>query len=178
MTDLYLCRHGRTPLNAAGVLRGRQDPDLDEVGRAQAQALAERLAGVHPARVVSSPLRRAVRTATPLADAAGRPVQTDPRLIDRSYGRFDGTAAEPLIARYGSLDAAPGVEPAAEFAERVLAAANDWASGPGPVVLVTHDAAIRILLATLLPDAGVTQLDTGGSVLLTRDADGWLLAGA
>lgn len=75
MTEIYLCRHGRTVLNAAGVLRGRLDPDLDEVGRAQADALAERLTGrgtEKPIRVVSSPLRRAVHTATPLAVALGR----------------------------------------------------------------------------------------------------------
>ena len=40
---IYLVRHGQTPLNAAGVLRGWLDPSLDEVGRQQARRLGAAL---------------------------------------------------------------------------------------------------------------------------------------
>lgn len=187
MTELYLCRHGRTALNAAGVLRGRLDPDLDEVGRAEATALARRLTGVGPdgpigappARVVASPLRRAVQTAGPLADAVGVPVETDRRLIDRAYGRYDGTPAEPLIAEFGSLDAVPGVEPAAAVLARALDAVGAWAAraDAAPVALVSHDVVLRMLLAALVPGGAPTQLETGGAVLLSRQGNRWLLVG-
>ena len=180
MTDVYLCRHGRTPLNAAGALRGRLDPDLDEVGLLQAQALATRLAGVRPVRVVSSPLRRAVQTAEPLAATIGVPVEVDPRLIDRSYGSFDGTPEGPLIDHYGSLDSVPGVESASAVAKRAVAAVSDWAwaSDPGPVALVSHDAVIRLLLATLVPYGAIDRLGTGDSVLLRQgEGNRWLLVG-
>ena len=36
---LIVVRHGRTPANAAGQLLGRRDPELDELGRAQAAAV-------------------------------------------------------------------------------------------------------------------------------------------
>ena len=52
---VLLVRHGRTVLNAENRLRGRLDPELDDVGRAEVRALAEELAGLNPARVVSSP---------------------------------------------------------------------------------------------------------------------------
>ncbi|MBO0747342.1 MAG: histidine phosphatase family protein, partial [Acidimicrobiaceae bacterium] len=55
---LYLARHGRTPLNAAGVLRGRLDPPLDEEGRAEAARLGSALGGVGVRLVVASPLQR------------------------------------------------------------------------------------------------------------------------
>ena len=58
---LIVARHGRTAANAAGELLGRRDPALDDVGRAQAAAIAT----VVPAgaRVISSPLTRCVQTA-------------------------------------------------------------------------------------------------------------------
>lgn len=182
MTELYLCRHGRTALNAAGVLRGRIDPDLDEVGRAEAVALAARLTGADrvgepPIRVVASPLRRALQTAGSLAEAAGVPVEMDRRLIDRAYGRYDGTPAEPLIAEFGSLDGVPGVESAADVLARAMAAFAEWATraDAGPIALVSHDAVLRLLLGALVPDAGVAQLSTGGVVLLRQRGSRWLL---
>lgn len=179
MTDVYLCRHGRTALNAAGALRGRLDPDLDEVGLVQAQALARRLSGVRPGRVVASPLRRAVQTAEPLAAALGVRVEPESRLIDRSYGSFDGTPEGPLIDHYGSLDAVPGVESFTEVAKRATAALTGWAAlaGDRPVVLVSHDAVIRILLATLVPYGAVDRLGTGEAVLLRQQGNRWLLVG-
>ena len=86
MTDIYLCRHGRTQLNVAGRLRGRLDPDLDIVGFAEARDLAEELSHVEPTRVISSPLHRALETARPIAEAAELTVETDDRLLDRCYG--------------------------------------------------------------------------------------------
>ena len=38
-TLVYLARHGQTPLNESGVLRGLADPPLDQTGRDQARRL-------------------------------------------------------------------------------------------------------------------------------------------
>lgn len=43
-TLIYLARHGQTPLNESGVLRGLADPPLDQAGRDQAQRLGAALA--------------------------------------------------------------------------------------------------------------------------------------
>ena len=67
---VLLVRHGRTTANASGTLAGwTPGIGLDEVGRAQAQALAERLATVPLAALVSSPLQRCQETA---AEIVGR----------------------------------------------------------------------------------------------------------
>ena len=58
---LFVVRHGRTAANASGLLLGRLDPDLDELGVRQAAAAAAALGTVD--RVVSSPLLRTRRTA-------------------------------------------------------------------------------------------------------------------
>src|SRR5689334_25369229 len=56
---VLLVRHGRTTANASGTLAGwTPGIGLDDVGRAQAQTLAGRLAAVPLAAVVTSPLQR------------------------------------------------------------------------------------------------------------------------
>jgi len=180
MTDIYLCRHGRTPLNVAGKLRGRLDPDLDLVGHAEARDLAGQLRSVGLSRVISSPLARAVETARPVAEAAEVELETDDRLLDRDYGGFDGAVADDVRARFGSLDAAPGVEPASAVADRARAVLEDLlaAGEEGPVAVVSHDAVIRLLLDTLAPTPRQTehvQPRTGCWSLLRHDADGWRL---
>ena len=153
---VLLVRHGRTVLNAENRLRGRLDPELDAVGLAEADALAEALAAREPARVVSSPLRRAVQTAEAIARRAGVRVQVDRGLIDRDYGSWAGHTKDELIDRWGSVDAAPGVERPEHVLYRacvVLVQQLDFL-GPHPVVLVSHDAVNRALLAHLDPALG------------------------
>lgn len=178
MTDVYLCRHGRTQLNVAGLLRGRLDPDLDLVGFAEARELAHQLRQVGLSRVVSSPLARAMETAQPIAEAAGVELETDPRLLDRDYGQFDGQPADEIRKQYGTLDAAPGVEPADSVADRAEAVLNDVISAAGDesVAVVSHDAVIRLLLDRLAPGhAGHVQPRTGCWSLLRHDDSGWRL---
>jgi broad specificity phosphatase PhoE len=75
---LYLIRHGK-PASAWG---DDDDPGLDEMGHAQARAVAERIMALPPAErpkaVVSSPLRRCRETAQPLADALGVGIEIEP----------------------------------------------------------------------------------------------------
>lgn len=137
MTDIYLCRHGRTQLNVAGLLRGHLDPDLDLVGHAEARDLARQLRNVGLVRVISSPLARALDTARPIAEASEVALETDERLIDRAYGEFDGRSTDDVTSEYGSVDAAPGVETAEAVAARAKAVLNDLinAENEGPVPL-------------------------------------------
>jgi alpha-ribazole phosphatase len=87
---LILVRHGRTPANAAGLLQGRLDQSLDEVGRAQAEhvAAAVRSSLTSVDKVIASPLTRAQQTAS----AFGMPVHVDERWLEISYGVYEGVA--------------------------------------------------------------------------------------
>src|SRR3989441_1794229 len=71
---LYLIRHGRA---SAGFAEA-QDPGLDEVGRAQAQAIAQELGPLGPLPLVTSPLKRARETAAPFATLWGLPARIEP----------------------------------------------------------------------------------------------------
>jgi len=85
---LILVRHGRTPANAAGLLQGRLDQDLDEYGREQAAAVVEYVRSwCDVDAVVASPLKRAQQTAA----GFGQPVETDDRWLELSYGEYEGT---------------------------------------------------------------------------------------
>ena len=62
-TRLVLVRHGQTPWNAEGRFQGQADVALNEIGIAQAQAMAPRVAALAPDGLVASDLVRAQRTA-------------------------------------------------------------------------------------------------------------------
>lgn len=155
---VFLARHGRTALNAEGRLRGLSDPPLDDVGRAEVAQLAAALAPKGPAVVICSPLQRAVATAEAIGAACGAPVTVDGRLNDRDYGPMTGRVREEVEREYGSVDAAPGVEPFATLAARAREAFADLVVdyGPGPVVMVSHDAFNRTLLGQL--DSALTDV--------------------
>ena len=65
MARLYLIRHGEPTATWGG---GDADPGLTDLGRKQAQGAADRLRELAPPQLVSSPLRRALETAAPLAE--------------------------------------------------------------------------------------------------------------
>ena len=99
---IILVRHGRTALNAAGLLQGRVDEPVDAVGEAQAAAVARRLAAeIEPVAVITSPLVRARQTAGILCTTAGwtslDPV-VDDRWIELDYGVHDRRPAGEVPA--------------------------------------------------------------------------------
>ena len=64
MTIVYLARHGESDWNAANRFQGHSDRPLTALGRRQAKALADDVAGLAAlAAVYTSPLRRALDTA-------------------------------------------------------------------------------------------------------------------
>jgi broad specificity phosphatase PhoE len=181
-TLVYLVRHGQTALNESGVLRGLLDPTLDETGQRQAANLGEVLGPRRPSLVAASPLRRARETAQPIADRAGLTVTTDGCLLDRDYGRWAGTPKETVIARWGSVDAAPGVEPRSAVRERAVLGLTALARRfpRASVVAVSHDAVNQEVLAAFDPslsdpddipqDNGcfnILRWTVGGMVVLT-----------
>jgi broad specificity phosphatase PhoE len=155
-TVIYLVRHGQTPLNEAGVLRGLADPALDETGRRQAERLGAALGSREPVAVVSSPLLRARQTAQPVAERAGLDVTVDQSLLDRDYGPWTGVSEESVKEQWGSVDRAPDVEPRSAVRDRAVSGLTTIARRHlgSTVVAVSHDAVNREVLATFDPGLG------------------------
>jgi probable phosphoglycerate mutase len=84
---LYLVRHGRTAANAQGLLQGRLDPPLDELGHRQAEAMAAMIGPVD--EVICSSLGRARETASYFM-AEGAEPEIDDRWIEIAYGEYEG----------------------------------------------------------------------------------------
>ena len=131
MSLVYLVRHGEVH-NPDGVLYGRlPNFRLSADGVGMAATTGGWLVGRDIAVVHSSPLQRAVETATAIGDTLGLPVEIDERLIEsgsRFEGRrFDGAAGllRPDVLRhlYNPLRPSWG-EPFTEVADRMLAAAD------------------------------------------------------
>jgi glucosyl-3-phosphoglycerate phosphatase len=151
--SIYLARHGRTRLNAAGMLRGHLDPPLDAVGLLEASHLARALAAYRPKLIVASPLRRAVETARFVAEKCNLEVEVDDRLIDRDYGRWSGHSLAEVEDEWGSVDSAPGVEPREAVRARTLNALTHIADRvEDAAVVVAHDAVNRLLINGLVPE--------------------------
>lgn len=149
---LFLARHGRTAANASGLLLGRADAELDEVGRAQAAALAAVVPA--PMRVVSSPLHRCRETAA----AFGTPVEVDHRWIELDYGEWDeqpiSSVPAEVWARWRTdLDLRPpGGETLRELGVRVRAACDVLVEDArdADVVVVSHVSPLKAALAWAL----------------------------
>ncbi|MEO7015116.1 MAG: histidine phosphatase family protein [Leifsonia sp.] len=172
---LYLARHGQTVLNAEGRLRGLANPPLDEVGQAEAAALGLYLQNKGVVAVFSSPLSRAVSTAQAIAEAAGVEAFADDRFNDRDYGPWTGHVKADVIAEFGSVDAAPGVEPVSQVMARARPALDAVLDHypDGSVCVVTHDAVIRPLLVALDPAVAEILAPTGSVNDLIRAAGSW-----
>ena len=161
MRRVYLVRHAATEWSGTRLC-GTTDLPLSPAGRAQADRLAARLvdAGISATAVRSSPARRALETAQPLALALGAHLEVDARLREADFGLAEGcafdevervwpTIARALLAEGGDIDW-PAGERASELRDRVAAVARDLEDvGEENLVLVTHGGPIRCLVARL-----------------------------
>ncbi|MBU6330162.1 MAG: phosphoglycerate mutase family protein [Acidobacteria bacterium] len=144
---LHIVRHGRTDHNASGLLLGRIDPPLDDLGRAQAEAMAASF--THVDRVICSPLQRTRETAA----AFGIEPIIDDRWIELDYGDYDGRplgeiASETWQAWRTDLDfAPPGGESLRQLGDRVRQALDeliaDGSAADRTTVIVTHVSPIK-----------------------------------
>ena len=179
MTDqsIYLVRHGETAFNADGRLRGLADPDLHAAGLGQAKSLASALASAGTSIIVSSPLLRVVHTAAIIAQSCQTEHKVDVRFNDRDYGRWTGQPKTDVIAQWGTVDAAPGVEPTSSILSRARPALDAWAEQAQAcdhtLIVVTHDAVIRPLLINIAPALPLPNVPTGSYQLLRRHQTTW-----
>lgn len=172
--QFLLVRHGQTALNAAGQLRGRLDPPLDEVGLTEVERLAEALTVYGPKLIVCSPVRRAAQTAAAIARATGAGILIDGDLVDRDYGQWAGHTREEVVAKCGSLDQAPGVETRASLRHRAVRMLHKEFPAY-PVVLVTHEVVLQAMLEHLDPSLTEVRQDLAAWDVVTRDESGQLV---
>lgn len=162
---MLLLRHGRTDWNVEGRLQGRTDVPLNAEGIAGARRAAAQLATMQAgggwpdgrlARILSSPLMRALDTARIVGAATGVDVTVDPRLTERDFGGLEGMLHSEILARGGlgadfalQPDLPDGAEGWGTMQARMLAAYRECAAGRQPALIVSHMAALTALVQAL-----------------------------
>ena len=150
MTTILLARHGETDWNVERRVQGHTDRPLNETGRAQALALADRLAGEPIDAVYSSDLVRAHETARIVADRLGLPVTALPDLREKHFGSWEGLTDREVLDRFP--EARTGhwgdAETTEEVSRRVLDALRRIAEAhpAGRVLVVSHGGPLRAVL--------------------------------
>src|SRR2546426_6283423 len=91
---IYLARHGETAWTLSGQHTGLTDLPLTERGERNARSLGERMKGLVFARVLTSPLQRAVRTCE-LA-GFGAEAEVDRDLLEWDYGQYEGRRSDDI----------------------------------------------------------------------------------
>ena len=162
MTTVLLVRHGLTAMTGP-VLAGRTPGvHLDERGQAQARAVAERLAPLPLAAIVTSPLDRCRETAAAIREGRdGTPLRQDKRFIECEYGEWTGRplkelSKQPLwkvVQAHPSAAVFPGGEAMAAAQARAIAGIRAWNTELGAdatYAVVSHGDIIKAVLADAL----------------------------
>jgi broad specificity phosphatase PhoE len=165
--EIVLARHGETEWSRDLRHTGRTDIPLTENGRRQGALLRDALAGRSIARVLSSPLSRALETSRQ-AGLGDRAELVDD-LVEWDYGEYEGITTAEIRTRRPDWnlwrDGCPGGEAAADVGRRADRVLASLAGLDGDVAVFAHGHVLRVLTARwlgLAPEAGALfKLDTG-----------------
>ena len=159
---LILVRHGQTESNRLGRIQGINKAPLTDVGRGQAEAAARALVADAPFALYSSPLPRALETATIIGTRTDTvPVQVG-ELVEMDVGEFEGLPGPQLRERFPDVmsvwdsDPASAVMPGGEslydVRDRAWSAVKSLAErhDSEAVVAVTHNFTIHTIVCTAL----------------------------
>jgi probable phosphoglycerate mutase len=150
--EIVLIRHGETEWSRDGRHTGRTDIPLTDTGRRQAELVGEWLAGRTFARVLTSPLGRALETCR-LACLGDR---AEPReeLLEWDYGEYEGVTTAQIRERrpdwYLWRDGCPGGESAADVGRRVDGLVAELREADGDAAVFSHGHVLRVLTARWL----------------------------
>lgn len=149
-TRIVAIRHGETTWNVEGRIQGHLDVPLNELGRWQAERLAQALVPEGIDLIYASDLRRAAETAEAVAERCKVPLVHEVGLRERDFGHFQGQTFHEVELQFPQEadrwrrrepDYAPGGgESLTVFSARCLAAAQRLADAhPGQTIaLVAH----------------------------------------
>ena len=168
-TELVFVRHGQTAANIAGLLVGRQDVLLTELGHEQAIRAAESVATHDPDALVSSPLQRARQTAQPITERTLLPPHIEDDIAEFGFGDFEGWTEKdaltshphlrPLITGEAHPDERwPNGESGSGFVTRIFdGIGRVVADHPNQrVVIVTHGGVIGSWVARMATDGATS----------------------
>ena len=160
---LLLIRHGQTDYNLERRFYGRIDTPVNATGVEQAAALSVELKDRHIDAIYSSPAKRAYMTAEPTAAGRNLTIQTDERLWEMNFGRWEGLTFEEAEAvnpeawaswrRGETMDAPHGGETYTSSTKRIsgwLESIRGDYTNNETVAVFAHGAILQCLLCDLM----------------------------
>ncbi|MGH2895986.1 MAG: histidine phosphatase family protein [Solirubrobacteraceae bacterium] len=179
---LLLARHGQTADNASGLILGRRDPPLSELGEQQAAGLAIQARARGVVAIWCSPLLRALQTASVIGHTIGLDPAVVEDLVESARGDWEGIPQTVLAQQTPELFAAfeagdpdfvfPGGESIRSQVRRTRRALALVAAGPQPSLVVAHAGTIRAaLIAAGRPVPPEQALVNGEAVALDWSQD-------
>lgn len=161
-TKMLLLRHGQTALSVDRRYSGRGNPELTEVGLAQARAAANAIGSREQiSAIITSPLGRTVQTANEVGAVTGLEPVVMPELIETDFGTWEGLTFSEAAAQDTAIHkswladeavAPPNGESFRNVRERVIQARNKLCAqyGDSTIVVVSHVTPIKTLLQLAL----------------------------
>jgi probable phosphoglycerate mutase len=146
---IYLARHGETAWTISGQHTGRTDLPLTARGERNANRLGQRLKGLTLTAVLTSPLKRVVRTCE-LA-GFGKVARVEPDLVEWDCGNYEGRRLAEIHAERPGWrlfrDGCPGGESPAQVGERADRIIRQIRSLQGDVLIFSSGHFLRVLAA-------------------------------
>jgi broad specificity phosphatase PhoE len=157
--EVLLIRHGETDLNRDLKFIGFSDPELNDTGRRQAEALREKFMSEEITCIYSSDLRRCVETAYIIS--GGAEIIVSDRIREMNFGIFESRTNEEVRTEYRDEfnlwlsdiinRRIPGGESFREMSERVLDYFRQVTALDGDrIAFVSHSGCIRVILSYYL----------------------------
>lgn len=141
--NIYILRHGQTNYNVEGKFQGQVDVELNETGIKQAYQTKQLLNNINFDVVISSPLKRAIKTAQIVTDKTD--IKIDNRVIERSFGTLEGKLGIPDFEE--NLDLYK-IEDYTSLCNRVYSFLNEIISSnsnASEILIVTHEGIAQII---------------------------------
>jgi len=166
MPRFHIVRHGKA---AAGFGKD-MDPGLDDLGRAQADAVAQRLKDIGPRAILSSPLRRTQETAAPLARLWGKTPVIEPAVAEIPSPK--GMTLEGRVGWLRKLMAGSWRDVPDDLARWRAACIATAAALPQDAVIFSHYVAINVLMGAALNDDRVVVFSPENCSVTVFETDG------
>ncbi|MCR5102202.1 MAG: histidine phosphatase family protein [Butyrivibrio sp.] len=148
---LYFTRHGQTIWNVENKICGATDIALTDLGRQQANELAEKIKSenIHIDKILYSPLIRAKDTALIVAEKTGIPAQEEVRLTEQNFGKYESTprnGAEFQEAKRSFINHFESGETMLHLAQRIYNLLDEViADKDNTYLLVAHNGIARVV---------------------------------
>ncbi len=135
----YYIRHGQTDWNKEHRFMGQTDIPLNAKGFEQAHAATQQLHNLAFTKIIASPLQRAQQTAQIIGQAVNKPIITVDELKESFWGSMEGQRSnETLFHNWRQGATVKGIEPWADFVQRIGQGLQIALQDQSPVLIVSH----------------------------------------